>query len=217
MAIEAVIFDVDGTIVDTREFIFQSYEHVARVNNFPLPSRAVIASRIGHRLTENMAFLFPGVAPQKLLDDHRDFQMNNIALVGVHPEAAGVIEQLRAQHKLVALWTSRRRNLNDVLRSAGYEPELFDAIVDGDMVQQGKPNPEGLLVVLDQLRVLPEHSIMVGDANVDIEAAKQIGVAAAIGLTHGFGTRAELQAANADYIIDSCTDLLNIIDTIEHT
>lgn len=214
--ISLVVFDVDGTIVDTREFIFQSYEYVALQNGYETPSRKLIASRIGNRLTENMTFLFPGVDTEKLLEDHRTFQETNLALIGAHPEAATVIEQLKEQHKQVALWTSRRRNLIAVLQSAGLNPDIFDCIVDGDMVAVGKPSPEGLLRVLETLQVAPERAIMVGDANVDIQAARQVGVAATVGLTHGFGTRIELQEADADYIIDSLMVLPEILDTIEH-
>lgn len=214
--IRLVVFDVDGTIVDTREFIFQSYEYVARQNGYDTPSRKLIASRIGNRLAENMTFLFPDVDTEILLADHRMFQETNLELIGAHPEAATVIEQLKAQHKQVALWTSRRRNLIAVLKSAGLNPDIFDCIVDGDMVAVGKPSPEGLLLVLDSLRVSPERAIMIGDANVDIKAARQVGMAATVALTHGFGTRAELEEAGADYIIDSLMVLPEILDTIEH-
>jgi phosphoglycolate phosphatase-like HAD superfamily hydrolase len=56
---------------------------------------------------------------------------------------------------------------------------------------------------------------MIGDAVVDIEAAKSAQLASVIAITHGFGTRAELEAAEADHIIDSLLELPNLIDRIE--
>jgi phosphoglycolate phosphatase-like HAD superfamily hydrolase len=82
------------------------------------------------------------------------------------------------------------------------------------MVKRGKPHPEGLDRLLERLSVKPDQTIMVGDAAPDIQAGRAAGVAATIGVTHGFGTHEELQAAGADYLIDSLTALSEIVAAI---
>jgi phosphoglycolate phosphatase len=82
------------------------------------------------------------------------------------------------------------------------------------MVKRGKPHPEGLDRLLERLSVKPDQTIMVGDAAPDIQAGRAAGAAATIGVTHGFGTRTELQSASADYLLDSLAGLPELVAAI---
>jgi phosphoglycolate phosphatase-like HAD superfamily hydrolase len=84
-------------------------------------------------------------------------------------------------------------------------------LVTCDDVKETKPDPEGLLKVLKELHVQPEEAIMVGDLDVDMEAAKKAGVAP-IGIAHGFGTPADLQAAGALRVVDDLNQLVALVD-----
>lgn len=212
--LQAVVFDIDGTLLDTREYIYQAHEHAIRKNGFPVPDRTRIAEQVGHRIEEIYAILVPNADPRTLIDDYIAFQSGHIDLVFAFDGAEKLINQLKAMDLKVVLWTSRLANVINSLERSGLARDTFDAIVDATMVDVGKPDPRGLLFGLGIAGVEPENALMVGDARVDIDAGKRAGVAAAIGITHGFGTREQLLVAQPDYIVDSLLELLPIIKVL---
>jgi HAD superfamily hydrolase (TIGR01509 family) len=207
--LQAVVFDLDGTLVDSSEFIFAAYEHVLARHNLPARTRVEIASQIGKKIEDCYAFLAPeaGANVQPLIEAHREFQSANLALIRPFARVNEVLDELRGSGLKTALLTSRVHALREALRAAGINPDEFDAIVDATMVKRGKPHPEGLEKVLKLLSMKPEQTIMVGDAAPDIQAGHAAGAAATVGVTHGFGTSRELEAAGADYLLDSLAEL----------
>lgn len=212
--IQAVVFDADGTLVDTKEFIFQAYEYSTRRNGYKVPTRAEIATQIGKRIEECYAAFAPGADYEKLIADHIAFQSENLSLIQPYDNATQVVADLRARGIKVVLWTSRRAHVKIALKLTGFETNSFDAIVDATMVDVGKPNPEGLFLGLKLVNVEPSASVMIGDAPVDIEAGKRANVAATIGVTYGFGERGKLGSAGADYLADSLQEIPKILDIL---
>lgn len=212
--VQAVVFDIDGTLLDTREFIFQAYEHAIAKNGYPVPDRALIAEQIGHRIEECYAALVPDADPETLIADHIAFQMGKIDLIFPFDGAVTLVAQLRKMELKIILWTSRRAHVITALERSGFTQDSFDAVVDATMVDVGKPDPQGLLFGLGIAGIEPAHAVMVGDAPVDIDAGKRAGVAATIGITHGFGSRDQLLVAKPDYIVDSLPELAPIIEVL---
>lgn len=213
--VRAVVFDIDGTLLDTTEFISQAYEQTLKAHNMPARSRQEIASQIGRKIEECYAFLAPNSDIPKMVEYHGTFQKANLALIKAFDHVEAIIKELRSMGLKVALWTGRREHVLSSLEYARVDPNAFDAIVDSTMVKAGKPHPEGLFTTLEMIGVEPEAAVMVGDSRLDIQAGKSAGIAATIGLTHGFGTREELEHASADYILDSLEYLPSVIDNIE--
>jgi len=211
--LEAVIFDVDGTLVDTSDYITHAYQHALEQHGLPYRTREEIASQIGKKLEDCYAFLAPGAQHELLIATHRAFQAENISLVKPFNYTEQLLEGLSSRGIHKALFTSRK-NVGPSLEVAGVNPEEFDIIIDGAMVTKGKPDPEGLYTILNYLDKRASSVMMVGDAAVDILAGKNAGVATTVGVTHGFGTREELESAIPDHIIDSLGFLLPIIDNI---
>ena len=88
----------------------------------------------------------------------------------------------------------------------------FDAIVSADHVANPKPHPEGVELILGQLKFRPDEAVMVGDTTVDILVGKNAGLAKSIGVTHGFSQAAALQAAGADHVITNIPSLLDVLE-----
>ncbi len=212
--VEAVIFDVDGTLVDTSEYISQAYEDTLARHGLPPRSRAEIASQVGKMLDACYAFLAPEGDIETLRMSHRTFQKENLHLVRPFEKCSEVLKEVSGNDRRLALFTSRI-NVLPSLEITGIDTELFEVVVDASMVEHGKPDPEGIYMILGELGLKACQAVVVGDAGVDIEAGKRAEVAATIGLTHGFGTRAELEEVEADYILDSLADLPQTIATIE--
>jgi len=93
--------------------------------------------------------------------------------------------------------------------------QYLDVLVSASDIAKHKPDPEGIDLALSRLKVRPEEAIMVGDMATDIQAAQAAKLAATVGITHGMGSKQSLDAAGADYIIDSLTDLSAVLAKIE--
>ena len=198
--IEAAIFDVDGMILDTREFIFQAYEYTLAKHGHDVPDRVVIARQIGRSLPDCYEAFAPNGELITLCDTHHEFQAEQLHLISPYDGLVNMLDTLQEEGIKLGAFSSRKGNLVPSLENAGIL-HYFGVVVQGDDVKNHKPHPEGLLKALDVLGVKPAHAAMLGDAAVDIEAGKAASVALTVGITHGFGTREELEAAAPDFIV----------------
>lgn len=212
MSGKLVVFDIDGTLLDTREYIIQGFEHTLRTHGLPPRPRAEIASHIGKRLDECYDCLAPGAPFTRLKAVHDAFQEENLALVCQFEAATETLATLReAGHKL-ALWTGRAHGVRETLDVAAVDTGLFELIVDPLAVPEGKPHPAGLQHIMTAVGAAPHDVVMVGDAAVDIIAGKRAGVGLTVGLTHGFGTRDDLERAGADHIVGTLSHVARAVD-----
>ena len=208
--LQAAIFDVDGTLLDTREFLMQAFEYTLATHGCEVPGRDVIAKHIGRALVECYAALAPGLPYEPLKDTHSDFQHGSLALVARYDGLVEMLEALRQGNVRLGVFSSRYGNLIPSLEQAGVR-DMFDVVVDGKQVSRHKPDPEGVLLALGHLSVPPDQAAMIGDAPVDIAAGKAAGVKLTIALTHGFGTRDDLEAARPDYIVNGLHELPTLL------
>jgi len=204
--VDAAVFDVDGMLLDTREFIFQAFEHSLAVHGHPVPDRAAISQHMGKSLETCYLALAPEGNIELLCDTHHKFQARKMELVLGYEGLHDMLDTLRNAGLALGAFSSRKSNLIPSLENSGIL-EYFGAVVQGGDVANHKPHPEGLLKVLDTLGVLPARAAMLGDAAVDIEAGKAAGVALTVGITHGFGTREALLRAEPDHIVDSLKEI----------
>lgn len=200
-AIEAAIFDVDGMLLDTREFIFQAYEYTLASHGHEVPDRSVIARQIGRSLPDCYEAFAPEGELITLCDTHHEFQSEQLHLITPYEGLVEMLDTLQQNRIKLGAFSSRKGNLIPSLKNAGVL-NYFGVVVQGSDVLRHKPHPEGLLKALAALAVEPSRASMSGDAVVDIEAGKAAGVALTIGITHGFGTREDLETAKPDFVVD---------------
>lgn len=204
--IRAAVFDVDGTLLDTREFMFYTYEHILTLYGYPVPDRTVVARLVGLPLDECYRTLAPEADIPVLMKAHREFQVKHLDMIESYDGLHEMLERLHAAGIKMGVFSSRKAGLVESLELAGISG-YFESIVKGEDIVNHKPHPEGLLRVLDELDVEPCFTAMIGDAVVDIQAGKAADVAVTVGITHGFGTQQELEDNSADYIIKSLEDI----------
>ena len=210
---QAVVFDVDGTILDTREFIRQAYEHTLQSFGIPMPEKAFFDSHIGPPLEECYKIFAPGIPYAELADRHREFQRGHFDLIALYSGVVEMCSALKKNNLKIAVCSTRSGRLVETLQHAGVK-DLINAVVDGSHVTKHKPDPEGILLALQQLNVAAADAVFVGDTSVDIQAGKNAEVPVVIGITHGFGTHAELEAAGADHIVDNLSEIIPILTAI---
>jgi len=207
--IRAVLFDIDGTLLDTFDFIYGAFEFAFKEHGIPALSRADISNLMGGPLEEVYQTMAPGFDPTLLAQSHRTYQSDNLRLVKLFPSTIEVLEALKQSGmKLAAITT---RSLRTSVRSLEMTEiaKYFDIIISAEDVSFHKPHPEPLLKALDVLGVKPQEAIMVGDTRADIMAGKNAGTKTVAAL-YGFGGK-RLQELDPDYAIEELKELLKLI------
>ena len=214
----AVLWDVDGTLVDTAELHFQAWVALAEELGKPF-TRADFAGTFGWRNPEIIPKLFGNGytdAQVKELGDHKEDLYRAEAEKGVAllPGVRPLLDAIIAAGARQAIGSSApRRNIEMILEITQTAP-LFAAIVAMEDTQRGKPDPDLFLLGAKKLGVPPERCIVLEDAPVGIQAAKAGGMRA-IGVTFINHHPAEkLRAAGADLVVPSL-DGVSVNDLIE--
>ena len=213
------VFDLDGTLVDSRANIIRAVEEVARILKVDCPHVSVIPRVIGLSLDVALARLFPDVDPdvhKELEDEYRRTFVKMRTLPGydepLFAGAAAVLTQLVSEGFLLGIATDKaRRGVNHVLDRHG----LHDHFVTIQTVDtcQGKPHPDMVLKAMAETGTDPVNTVMIGDTTFDIEMARAA-KARALGVAWGNHPVAELAAAGAHRVVDRVDDLAHAIHAL---
>ncbi len=204
-----VVFDVDGTLVDSQGHIMAAMEAAFAANNLPAPERAAVLALVGLSLD----VLMPRLAPDQSADMHRSliegykdaFMLaRSKQLQPLFAGASQTIESLNAQPEvLLGLATGKsRRGLDKVLDGHGLGHHFVTQQVADH--HPSKPHPSMLHACMAETGVAQAQAGMVGDTSFDMEMAKTAGLFA-IGVSWGYHTKRELAAA--DLVIDHFDEL----------
>jgi pyrophosphatase PpaX len=201
-----VLFDLDGTVVDSGGIILASMRHATRTVLAREFTDAELLARVGG----------PGLEAQfEALDDSRVeelvsvYRAHNEALHDTLESCVGMEDALAAlthQGRRLGVVTAKRRETVELAFARLPIAHHFDVLVGGDETVLHKPHPEPLLLALERLAASPDDAAYVGDSPFDMQAAKAAGIYA-IGVTWGrIHDRDALQ--DADVIVDTAEELL---------
>ena len=206
LGLKTLLFDFDGTLMDSSEAICLSFNTSLHRHGHPMISKERIKRMIGIPLVEMFRQVAPEGRRQSLVDCYRDlFNSNAVALSKLIPTVADSL-QLLARTKKMAIVTSRSaRGALHLLRHFHLE-ELFPVVVGIEHVARGKPDPEAVKLALELLGSDSRTTALIGDTNMDMEAALAADVLP-IGVTTGVASRRELFAAGAREVFDSMAEL----------
>ncbi len=201
--IRAVLFDIDGTLLDTRDAWVAAFDAgLAAIRKTSIPG-TVAAQWIGTPI-EVIYGERCGLARDELAKALRAFHRVEAESVheGVHayPRISEALGSLGAW-KLAAVTNKRQDTAEEALRVAGLRP-YFAVVLGGDAVARKKPAPDPILQAAASLGVQPQECAVVGDTENDVRAGKAAG-ARSIGVTWGYGTRERLEAAGVDHLIET--------------
>lgn len=211
---KAVIFDLDGTLLDVREGFFYQFEALSREYDGTPVSRAEIVAAAHGRTEDIVRTLVRNqtVPLEEICRRHTELRQEaNDRFLHLYDGVSELLPILRHMGIHVAAVTAGNAMTVESLRRMGVHHH-FHTIVTGDQVLLSKPHPEGIHLALHALGLEPAEAMIVGDSVVDILAGKNAGLAKTVGVTHGFGTAEALQAAGADYLIATIPDLLDVIE-----
>lgn len=208
-----IIFDFDGTLVDTAALIIETMHRTIDALNLPYKTDAECKAMIGYRLEDVPAILWPEVPnlSERYVTTYRAIfnTIKDSYKIHLYP---GVLETLDTMHRdgvRMAIASSRSKASLQEYCTELHLGEYFQMLVGGGDVKNGKPSPEPVNHILSAQGWNSDETLVVGDMNVDILMGKRAG-AATSGVTYGNGSVAELQEAGADYIISDFPALLSI-------
>jgi 2-phosphoglycolate phosphatase len=214
--IKLILFDLDGTLVDSRADIVAAANVTRERLDMPPISPETVASYIGEGIRDLVSRVLgePAPAPEQLekaLKIFREYYTAHcLDKTVLYPGVAETLDVLRSRGKAMSVATNKTTEISrKILRGLRIE-KYFYIVLGGDSRYKKKPDPETLLAIMDQLKVPPERTAMVGDSAGDIEAGKAAKVAITCGMTYGIGKPAAVKAATPDNVLDKFEQLVEV-------
>jgi beta-phosphoglucomutase len=207
----AVIWDVDGTLVDTAELHFAAWARLAREIGQPF-TRADFAATFGRRNPEIIRALFGTHHTEQEINelgDQKEEYYRAAARPGVDllPGVRQLLEQLHQAGYQQAIGSSApRANLDLILQLTATQP-FFEAVVSAEDTQRGKPDPQVFLVAAAKLQVAPQRSLVIEDAVAGVQAAKAGGMKCIAVSFVGHHPPERLAAAGADLVVRTLAEV----------
>jgi phosphoglycolate phosphatase len=214
MSLKLIIFDLDGTLVDT-------VQDITNALNYALMSHGIKNLNV----KETMKLVGEGITGlvEKVLPEGKEYLKDDVMkkfleyysehLIENSKEYLHVRETLEnLNHFKRAVISNKRETLSKRLLKERDLKKYFNLIVGSDTAGERKPSPVPVLYVISKLSVRPEESIVVGDSYYDIEAGKMAGTKT-VAVTYGYQPKELLKGA--DYVIDDLRELVPLVQGIE--
>ncbi len=211
MRYPTVLFDFDGTLIDSGEIILASFRHATKtVLEQEIPDEVLAAAVGGSNIYDQMR-AFDEERVDELV---RVYRAHNEPL---HDELVAfegierLLERLKAEGRQLGIVTAKRRKTVDLAFSILPLERYFDTVVTSDQTEHHKPHPEPVLTALERLGAKPEEAAFVGDSPFDMGAGKAAGVftvAVSWGKIHPVE---RLLETGADVVVHSPEELLDVL------
>jgi pyrophosphatase PpaX len=204
-----VLFDLDGTVIDSGAIILASMRHAAEtVVGGEWTDGELMKAVGGPGLEAQMVALDPDRVDElvRVYREHNEPLHDQLeSCVGMED----VLATLKERGYRLGIVTAKRRVTVDLAFARLPLEHLFETVVGGDETEQHKPHPAPLLLALERLGASPQDAAYVGDSPFDMQAAKAAGLYA-IGVSWGRIHGAE-KLTDADVIVDSAEELLELV------
>ena len=205
---DLLIFDLDGTLADTKVDIALSVKLTLRDLGLPERSNEEIYSYVGGGIRRLIQRAVGEEEGERLREALRVFRGHYLAHIldttKLYPGMDGVLRHFAYKKKAVV--TNKAQVYTDKLAAGLKITNRFDLILGGDNGYPLKPDPKMLLTVLEKLAVDPSRAVMIGDGLHDIHASRAAGIAVcAVG--YGLGDPVELKAARPDFFCETVEDI----------
>jgi len=209
--IRAIIFDSDGTLLNSLILFAGAYQHVAQQFGYRPPTTEEVRAQLnGKPLADIYQNLFPGCDVDAMITANGAYIEAHYTDSAAFDGLQTMLEALQKQGLKLGIVTGSDHRVHDLYEHHGLA-DYFGAIVHNGDVRHTKPHPEGFLLAAQRLGVAPAECCMVGDAPFDILIGKNGGAGMTVGITHGYNSRNDLLAADPDYIVDDLPALQQLL------
>ena len=208
MRFELLVFDWDGTLIDSAGTIVHCIQSACRDLGLPVPDDARASHVIGLGLNDALAYAVPGLSPAdygSMVARYRKHFLERDATIPLFAGASAMLAELRDRGHVLAIATGKSRaGLERALRNTALAP-LFASSRCADQCAP-KPAPDMLLELMDELGTSAGNTLMIGDTAHDLQMAEHAGVPA-VAVSYGAHGRAELAARSPLACVDSIEEL----------
>jgi pyrophosphatase PpaX len=209
---DTLLFDLDGTLIDSVRLILDSYHHTLRMHGIPARSDADWLRGVGTPLRTQFNEWDDGSGKlDELVATYREYNLaNHDAMVRAYDGVGDVLKAVKASGRRTALVTSKNRQGSlRGLDLTGLTPYL-DVLVCADDVVNPKPHPEPVEMALRLLGVSSESAVFIGDSVHDMQAGRAASVCTAAALWGPF-SRSDLEPSAPDHWLERPADVLRLM------
>lgn len=210
MPIKLIIFDLDGTLIDTSKDITNALNYALKAYSIKELTVKETVKIIGEGTTRLIEKII-GDEKLKMRDEiikrFIEYYSEHLADYSrEYPHVRETLEQMNGYKK--AIISNKRESLSSELLEKLDLFKYFNLVIGSDTTSEKKPSPLPIFHVMEKLNTNKNESMIVGDSNYDIEAGKKAGIKT-VAVTYGYRERQYLQ--DADHMIDSIKDLTALI------
>lgn len=213
--LQTVIFDLDGTLLNTIDDLADAGNWVCRQNGWPQHSTEEFKRMVGHGIPNLVSRFSPEDqrSPLLLMSTLSQFSeyygQHNLDKTAPYAGIPALLRELKDRGIHLAVYSNKADEFSGKIVEHFF-PGVFDVIRGKRKDVPAKPDPTGLLALLRELHFAPETALYVGDSDVDIQTAHNSGLAGC-GVTWGFRSREELLAQQPELLADTPEELLQCI------
>lgn len=214
--IRCVVFDLDGTLVDTGDLFYRLFAEVVRLASLaPVEFRKTGDQwQSAHAQTVARHPGLRGVTAQPSFSDAWDRVLRELLRekgINLYPGALGLLEGLRAAGRKICLASNTPKRFVEVKLAHFDLGRFFDAVFTPQDVWGPKPRPESLFHAMQLFGLAAHEIVMVGDHDQDVIYGKNAGVNT-IGILNQYNSREELVSAGPDWIVEDLGEVMGIVD-----
>lgn len=211
--IEAAIFDLDGTLVDSKKDIIMSVNYMLKALGIKEKPEKVIQSYIGIGRDKLISDALGHNATPKIVENgtaifEKHYARHMFDTTQLFPGVREILDYLKDK-KLMIVTNKNHAPSVKTLKHFGVD-RYFSKVIGGDDKNCRKPDGCPIRNLIMEEGIPLDRAIMIGDSDIDIKAGKIAGIATC-GLTYGIGLIADIKKASPDYILDDIRQLKNII------
>jgi len=209
--IKAIIFDVDGVLVDSNKTIVEAYQKTAEKLGLRVPSPHEVIDLMGRPLVEIVRILWSKSDVELYVEEFRRLFMDENLVIPAIEGAVATVEKIGQSGFRIGVISGKIMFfIKKHLREAGFNINWFEVIVSFETTKKHKPDSEPLLYAINQLGVKPDEAVYIGDAISDYECAKNAKVEYFAVLT-GSLRREDLEKLGVKNIVDSVVELPDLV------
>ena len=215
MKIKGVLFDLDGTLVNTTPLILESFRHTFKQFGMEVPSDSELVAGFGLPMRTAVTAYMPDEMADEFCDAYRAYQRTrHDELIESIDGVGETLSALKRSGIKMAVVTSKKRPA--AIRDLGCYNlvEYFDTIIACDDCAENKPLPGPSLMALERLGLNGADCLAVGDSPYDLQSARAAGCQTAAVRYTSFDWNFILNEGKPDYVLNKMTDLLTLIDTL---
>lgn len=210
-SLKAVIFDLDGTVLDTIADLAGAVNAALSKNGFPIRTHAEVMSFVGNGTLKLIERALPEESRDKptverVHGDFSEYYSQHFAdETKPYPGIPELLKKLKnAGYKLAVSSNKPDRFTKELI--GRFYPGIFDIVIGSSEVTPRKPDPTGEYSILAKFGVSPFEAIHVGDSDTDVKTAHNAGVAC-LACTWGYRSKETLMAADADFIVEKVAEM----------